>query len=330
MIKYLLLLLALTSCSNPQDSKRQGVELSAFQGTVMTVPYKIEIGQKLSSSEQVKVEQIIRKTFQEINSIYNKWNPESEVSRINQADAGVAVEVSPQLISFLQQCSSFVELSQGRFDPTIESVQALWKAHLEKDTTPSQSEIDQLKGAVGWSNLIIHNTSVVKKHRKTRLDLGGIAKGYCVDLLVERLKKRGFKSVFVEWGGEIRAIGKHPQGRQWAVFISNLEDLNPEHALAYVPLTNQSIATSGDYLQQWKVGQKTYFHVFDPVTLRPLLVTDNSIASASVLTTECMAADALATMLLMCGNMEEAKALSLKIQEKYPDATFWMMSRKEV
>lgn len=330
MRRALFALLLLTSCSTNESPKPKGIELASFQGTVMTVPYKIEIGDAISPADQAKIEQVIRSTFHEINAVYNKWNPDSEVARINQAEAAVAVPVSKELIAFLERCTRFVELSQGRFDPTVETIQNLWKQHLEEHTAPPRSEINRLKPAVGWHNLVIGKSTVTKKQSHTQIDLGGIAKGYAVDLLIERLQECGFRNLFVEWGGEIRAAGKHPQGRQWAVFISNLDDLNPEHALAYVPLSNQAIATSGDYLQQWKIGSKTYFHVFDPQTLYPLLMTDESIASATVLTKECVDADALATMLLMCKNMDEAKALCKQIQKKYPDAAFWMMSRKEI
>ena len=40
---------------------------------------------------------------------------------------------------------------------------------------------------------------LIKQNGKTQLDLGGIAKGLAVDLLVERLNDAGFPSVFVEW-----------------------------------------------------------------------------------------------------------------------------------
>src|SRR5205807_7438864 len=139
---------------------------------------------------------------------------------------------------------------------------------------PTAKEIEAIRPAIGWDNIMLSGKVIKKRHALTALDLGGIAKGYAVDLLIERLKKLGFHDVFVEWGGEVKAIGKHPQGRNWAVYITNLDDLDPEHALAYVPLKEQAIATSGDYMQEWHVEKSntTYFHVFDPKTLKPLQI----------------------------------------------------------
>ncbi|MDB6081109.1 MAG: apbE [Chlamydiia bacterium] len=295
----------------------------------MTVPYRIEIGKNLSTTKQAEVQNTIDATFNEIDRVYNKWNKNSELSKLNRLPANQPESISNELAHFLRRCDYFVKLSKGKFDPTIEALQQVWKDHLEKGTLPSENEIKIAQATVGWDTITLKNNVFTKKHSATALDLGGIAKGYTVDLMVERLQKMGYNSVFVEWGGEIRASGKHPQGRSWAVYISNLEDLNPEHALAYVPLTNQAIATSGDYLQNWIVDGTTYFHVFDPQTGKPLALTDTSIASASCLANDCMTADALATMLVMCKTLDEAKALATELQTEIPGTVFWLMSRKK-
>jgi len=307
-------------------------EISSFEGIAMTIPYRIEIGRELTSLEQKKVLSVVDKTFQEIDIIYNKWNPNSEVSKINRLKAHEKMELSQGLLQLLKRCKYFVQLTNGRFDPTIEPLQALWRRHLENNSEPTSKEIEAIRPAIGWDNIIISGKVIKKRHPLTALDLGGIAKGYAVDLLIERLKKLGFYDVFVEWGGEVKAIGKHPQGRNWAVYITNLDDLDPEHALAYVPLKEQAIATSGDYMQEWHVDKSntTYFHVFDPKTLRPLQITETSIASASVLANDCMTSDALATWLLMCQNLDEAKEAIQKLEKIYPENAYWLLSRKDV
>jgi FAD:protein FMN transferase len=307
-------------------------EISTFEGIAMTIPYRIEIGRELTDEQHRKVINVIDTTFAEINTVYNKWNPNSEVSKINQLKAYEKMKLSQGLANFLKRCKYFVRLTHGKFDPTIEPLQALWKKHLEQNSEPTDEEIEAIRPAIGWDNIILNGTSIKKKHSLTALDLGGIAKGYAVDLLIERLKKLNFRDIFVEWGGEVKAIGKHPQGRNWAVYISNLDDLDPEHALAYVPLQDQAIATSGDYMQQWRLVNcdATYFHVFNPKTLKPQKITNTSIASASVLTKDCVTADALATWLLMCKDLEEAKAIAQKLEKIFPDSAYWLISRKDL
>ena len=168
------------------------------------------------------------------------------------------------------------ELSEGRFDPTIEPLQKLWKEHLAQGTVPSKPQIDALLPAIGWNKIHLSKGKICKDHDLTSLDLGGIAKGYCVDLLVERLNANGYPSIFVEWGGEIRTSGQHPDNRPWTIFISRFGNPDPEKALAILTLRNQAIATSGDYIQQWKVQKENtgeeavYFHIIDPLTGQPL------------------------------------------------------------
>jgi len=300
----------------------------------MTIPYHIEIGEKLTGAEEQEVQNTIASVFHQIDAIYNKWNPHSELSELNRMPANQKRIISCQLASFLKRCDYFVKLTEGRFDPTVEAVQQLWKKYLVNNSVPSQEEVDAILPAIGWDKIEIDNCTFMKKHDLVAIDLGGIAKGYAVDLIVEQLNDLGYNHVFVDWGGEVRASGHHPQGRSWAVYISNLDDLNPEHAIAYVPLDNASIATSGDYFQHWKVtdgaGSATYFHVFDPKTGQPFKVTDFSVASASCLAKDCTTADALAKCLLMCQDIDEAKALAAKFEKAIPGTAYWLMSRKEV
>ena len=139
-----------------------------------------------------------------------------------------------------------------QFDPTIEPIQQLWKNRLNEAREPGPDEIAALLPATGWNKIHIEKGLFWKDHDGCSLDLGGIAKGYCVDLLVEQLNAAGYPDVFVEWGGEIRASGRHPDKRPWNIFISRLGNSNPSLAIATIALRDQAIATSGDYMQFWK------------------------------------------------------------------------------
>ena len=158
-------------------------------------------------------------------------------------------------------------------------------------------------------------------------------------MLMERLNEVGIMNAFIEWGGEIRACGHHPQGRPWTVYISRLGDCDPEHAVATLFLNNQAIATSGDYLQNWtirisdqddKEKTVTYFHIFDPKTLQPIEATYTSVASTSIVASNCALADGLATIPMMFSSSTEAVEWADRIKEQYPDILFWIISRSEI
>ena len=303
-----------------------------FQGNQMTMDYRIQVGHSLTTSDIKKINSVISKTFQEINQSCNKWNPESEISILNQLEAGEKRIISDQLYEVLTLADQAFHLTQGKFDPSIEPIQKLWKTFLDKNTFPSEQQIQTILPAIGWKLFHFDQKIFWKEHSLSALDLGGIAKGYCIDLLTDRIKDLGFQNLLVEWGGEIKASGKHPDNRPWTIFISRLKDHHPENAIDTIALKNQAIATSGDYLQYWvlnKGGQYiTYSHIFDAKTGFPLERKQNSIASASVLSSSCALADGLATAAMLFSSSEEAMNWSNQLTKNDSNLQFWIVSRE--
>lgn len=319
--------------SNGCSSSPKG-HVNHFAQNVMTIDYHITVGDPLTASQSEQVQCLITATFQEIDAIYNKCNPHSELSQLNALPPHTPISLSPQLNQFLQRVETLVKLSEGRFDPTIEPIQQLWLAKLEQGECPSAEEIEALRPCIGWHRLHIDNGIFYKEDGRTQLDLGGIAKGYCVDWLIDRLQQMGLKSLYVEWGGEIRTLGFHPSKRPWRVFISRLANPDPAQAIAQIDLIDCALATSGDYFQYWKVKNdqgedKMYCHIFNPLTLAPLEVKTGSVASASLLALDCMTADALAKVLMLFNSPEEAQAWIEKLQGQFPDLACWIATRSD-
>lgn len=340
---FIIVLLIACSCQNSEYNSiiEKTTNTTIFTGNAMTIRYKVIVGQVLTQDQTDIIQNIVANTFQEVNSIYNKWNPDSEISYLNTLKAHDTVALSPKLERFLKETDVVVKLSGQRFDPTIEPLQKLWKERLQQNQIPSVEELKRIAPAIGWDKIHFSNGKFSKDDERTQIDLSGIAKGLCIDLIAERIAEAGYKNVFVEWGGEICALGQHPDNRPWAVYISRLGDDDPVNAIDTVQLKDQAIATSGDYLQNWtakeimnegsnksKLAEVTYFHIFDPHTLQPLKSTHHSIASVSVVAPTCALADALATTAMLFPTAEEAKAWSEKVRLEYPSISFWIVTRK--
>lgn len=305
MIQFLFLTLLVFAGCSPQPEARR------HNGIAMTIEYNIIVENQYSAH---MVDTIIQETFLEVNAIHNKWNPSSELSRLNQGKGGTYA-ISPKLENLLLLTDRVVQVTEGRFDPTIEPLQRLYKNGI-----PSQEQVDQV--IVGWDKIHL-SPGQIEKQNGLELDLGGIAKGYAVDLLVDNLNAAGLKNVFVEWGGEIRATGRHPSGRTWNISITKLDD--KENSITTLGLTNQAAATSGDYLQFWKVGDERFFHIYDPVTKRPL--KQGVIASATVVADTCAFADGLATAAMMFETEAEAIAWLERVRKQYPEVQYWLQTR---
>ncbi len=327
-LRIILCLLVCVGCSKQPSS-----DTTAFSGRALTMDYNIIVGAKLSSEQSQDIQALIDATFQEVNDTFSTdWNPKSELSALNRLGAHTKVKLSQPMLEALTITDTIERLTQGRFDPTIGPLKVLWKSQLSQGKKPSEEEIQAAAKSVGWHKIHVEQGMFWKEDADTELDLGGVAKGYAIDMLVDRLAKAGYQNVFVEWGGEIRAIGHHPDNRPWKVYITRLNDIDPSHAIAVVSLENQAIATSGDYVQNWTVraGDRkiSYFHIIDPVTHHPLEITPQSIASASVLASTCALADGLATAAMMFATEDEAKAWFAEVQKQIPNVQFWLFTRE--
>ena len=229
---FLICLLILTGCNSKDPSKTTG-----FAGIAMTIPYRILIGTRLSYTEKQKVKYLIEETFDETDRIYNYWNPGSEISKLNQLKAHIKTPISPDLQKFLETTAKIVSLTGGRFDPTISLFKNFGRINWIRESCQQKARSLTQKKLRAGIRFTLTIGLFWKDHDEASLDLGGIAKGYCVDLLTERLNAAGYKNIYVEWGGENRAMGKHPDNRPWTIFISHKGDLDPDHAVAIVELT---------------------------------------------------------------------------------------------
>jgi len=318
-MKYLLvaLLVALSGCQSSQKAA------SHFDGQAMTMRYHVTIGKNLSDQEKDRIQMAIDDNFYLVNQIFNRFNPQSELSRLNALSGEERMVMSDELAELLQLTDRMVRLTHGKFDPTVWSIQEIWKKALEMGTLPEANHLEERTRAVGWGKVHLEGRKVWKEETLTQLDLSGIAKGHAIDLMVNKLNQMGYQDVYMEWGGEIRVSGQHPEKRPWTIAITPLFDPDPEHSLDTVALQEQGVATSGDYLQHWTVGVDTYTHIVNPETLKPIKRIDGSIASVTVCAPTCAMADALATASMLFSSVEEAQEWA----GSFDDVSFWFLSR---
>lgn len=317
---FLLLLLSLISCESPSS-------YTSIRGIAMTMEFQVQTETDSKHSPQ-QIREILDKTFAEVDKIYNKWNKNSEISKLNASSSTSPQPISSKLFELLKKTDFIVKLTEGRFDPTIEPVQDIWKKSLVKSRIPTPDEIEGIRPCIGWDKVHFNSQFFWKDDPKLQIDLSGIAKGYAVDLLFERLQDAGFKHLYVEWGGEIRVSKNHPLGRSWNIEIKQIDSSSKPQILE---VTAEALATSGDYEQNWVVEangeKKTYFHIINPSTLTPLEMRSERIASATVFAPTCFLADGLATSALFFESMEEAVIWSTHLKSMYPELTFYFTAR---
>jgi thiamine biosynthesis lipoprotein len=128
-----------------------------------------------------------------------------------------------------------------------------------------------------------------------KIDLGGIAKGYAVDVVADTLRARGVVDALVDISGNMRALG-HPAGSDsWRIGIRDPRDRVPY--FARVLLRDDAISTSGKYEQFVAANGRTYGHIMDPRSGRPA----EGLISVTVISASAMTCDAWDTPLFVMG-----------------------------
>jgi thiamine biosynthesis lipoprotein len=200
-------------------------------------------------------------------------------------------------------------LSEGAWDATVNPLVDLWGFGRggRRPEAPPQNEIAVLLVDVGFSNIeVVAPGFLVKKRAGVTVDLSSIAKGYGVDQVADILRQNDFVNYLVEIGGEVVAAGHRPDGRPWRIGINRPRaNAAADEVYKIVELSNQALATSGDYRNFFEADGVRYSHVIDPRTGHPV---SNGVVSVSIVADNCTLADGLATAIMVMG---AAKGLAL-------------------
>jgi thiamine biosynthesis lipoprotein len=195
------------------------------------------------------------------------WKPESELSAANRGAAQPqGVTVSADLAEVIGLALQAAQRSHGTFDPTVGPLTQAWYDARTHGRLLGKAEIARLMPAVGWQKVAFDPAARRLRFKAPgmRLDFGGIAKGYAQDRVAELFRRRGLDSFLMNAGGQVYAAGRKPDGSPWKVGIVNPRDSH--RLVAALPLSDQCMATSGDYEQYSLVHGVRVHHELDPRT----------------------------------------------------------------
>ena len=282
-IVYIIALFLFTSCSQP-FYKRTFI----IYGTYLTV-----------ISQDKRSAGIVYNEFKKLNKIFDLFDSSSEISRLNRT-YNKPVVVSPEMIKVLELSRKVYELSGGAFDVSQGALYSFWRQFIVKKKIkhfPSALEIENFKDKGGMSFIQIDSAKriVTIKKKGLKLDLSAIAKGYTVDKAISRLKQYGINNALINAGGDIYCLGKN-NGSGWKVGIK--DPASKRGILASISLSNEAVATSGNYEQFFQYKGKRYSHLINPHTGLPV---NNGVLSVTVVAKNTTTADSLATGFFVMG-----------------------------
>ena len=271
-----------------------------YQDAIMGTSIQVE----LLSTDKHTAEECSQRVFNEMHRIDNLMSPyisSSELSLLNIQASSKATIVSQELFDLIERSIYFSELTQGAFDITYASVGYLYD--YRQSIKPDETHINDSLDAINYRHILLDppTHSIRFKHKDTKIDLGGIAKGYAVDNAIQLIKDCGVKNALVSAGGDSRILGDK-NGAPWVMGIQHPRNKN--QVVVSIPLNDSAISTSGDYERFFIESGKRYHHIIQPGSGRSV----DHTWSASILAENALTSDALSTSAFVMGT---EKALQL-------------------
>ena len=236
--------------------------------------------------------------IKEVERVCNRFDPQSELSRLNATAAEHPVECSEMLWEVLLLSREAHRLSGGSFDISATPLMTLWGFYRRRAELPGAEQVAAALELVGLDKVVFNDEarSVYFTLPGMSFDLGGIAKGYAVDRAVEALAAAGFTEGVVSLGGNLRTLGEPPLGEA-GYSVSIRDPLDTTKTFGRMLLLNEAVATSGGYERFVEIGGRRYGHIMNPATGRPA----EGVLSATVIAPTAALADALSTAIFVGG-----------------------------
>lgn len=248
----------------------------------------------------------------------------SDIYRINREGSTV---VSRETGLLLQRALEIAQMTGGDFDPTVYPLMRAWGFASEEGEHSYRvpDNMESLLSLVGYEKLRLQELTqgeqagafqaTLPVAGASGLDLGGIAKGYTSQRVLEVIQAAGADTAVISLGGNVGVMGTKPDGSPWTVAIRDPEGEESDY-MATLSLEGQTqpryVVTSGGYERYFEAEGVRYHHILDPKTGYP---ADSDLLSVTIVAQDGTLADGLSTALFVKG-FEEAVA-------------FWQAHREE-
>jgi thiamine biosynthesis lipoprotein len=241
--------------------------------------------------------EIVQEEMHRIDLGMSPYKEASELSLVNAKAGTESVVITNELFELLHESQEIAELSDGAFDITYASVG--YQYNYRKKQRPDQASIESALKAIDYRAVILDRAKSTVRFSQpdVKIDLGGIAKGYAVKKCLELLKVAGIKHALVSAGGDTGLLGDR-RGRPWYVGIKHPRA--EEKTAVKLPLSNESISTSGDYERYFIEEGIRYHHIINPKTGD----SARKVVSVSIIGKDSTYVDALSTTVFVKGLQE--------------------------
>lgn len=236
---------------------------------------------------------------------FTRFSEASELSQLNRS-AGTWFQASAELFDVVQQACTYAEQTDGLFDPTI--LDALELAGYDKSMDDIRSQ-----GATLHTRSTPRTRSdfraiqfddaahAIRLPSGTRIDLGGIAKGWIAEQAAWILAEYA-NACAVNAGGDLFAVGLPADEAAWTIGLEDPRD--SDHDLATLKVGPGAVATSSITRRRWQQGDRLQHHLIDPRQGTP---AETDWLSVTAIAPHAATAEVYAKVLLIAGSREAVR-----------------------
>lgn len=281
----LFLVIPLTACQ-----QSPALESKVFCFNTM-VEIKLNEGNKDDLSE-------IKKIFNYYDKISDNYQARdiTNIYTINQTNDDVVLD--KELCDLLKVSFDVKNEGATYFNPLCGLLAKKWKESLKNQQILAENTINEEILKINNSSVIFKDDNKIQRLGEAEIDLGGIAKGYALDMAKSYLDSKDISHFLINAGSSSTMLGEKKS--KDGLFSIGLRDINN----SYLKLKNCVISTSGTSVQGVTIDGVTYSHIINPITGSAI----NNYDAVIVVSEKGYYGDALSTSMMM-NTIDEIKAI---------------------
>lgn len=276
-----------------QEDDREAVKDLFAMDTYMTLA---AYGSQAQEAVEAAADEIER-----LDGLLSAGDRESEISKVNEEGWG---ELSQDAAALAERSMELYQTTGGIFNIAVYPVMEAWGFTDGRYQVPSRKKLSQLLPLTDAGKIEFDKESgqISFGMEGMKIDLGGIAKGYTSNRIMEIFREYGVESGLVNLGGNVQALGAKTDGSLWRVSI--LDPKDTERYAGILSVKDCAVVTSGGYERYFEKDGIAYHHIIDPRTGYP---ADSGLESVTIVSADGTLADGLSTSFFIMG-LEKASA----------------------
>ncbi|WP_017906673.1 FAD:protein FMN transferase [Pseudomonas asplenii] len=286
-----LLLVLLSGCGDQDPLER-------FGGPTMGSSYSVQYVRHAGGPAPALVKDEVEAILAGVDRQMSTYRGDSDIARFNELPANRCQVMPASILELVRTGEALSVASGGAYDLTVEPLMNLWgfgpQGRAEK--VPDAAQLAAVRQRVGHAHLHVDGERLCKD-AAVQVDFDSIAAGYTVERISTRLMQMGVDSFLVQVTGELKAVGRKPDGSPWRIALEEPRD-DRRVAQRIIDIDGYGVSTSGDYRNYFEQDGKRYSHTFDALTGAPI---SHDLAAVTVVHPSTLMADGLSTVLLILG-----------------------------